>query len=274
MKGAAVAGLLVVAILVAAGSGYIYGSGNQRILTSVSNTTTTSTTAITYTSTSVLTTTSVETTTVWNTQTAAYTVAANGLNFSLSINATALAPNQSIEIIASLYNTLPKANNITASVNDYQFLGYHLFPGPAGFWEGPYLFVVLNGSYTAQGLTGLGGKGLAEGGVSMESAMPWSYRFRPNSSNATLSDYVCTANCYNTTAGPYLSTASVVVRGYWAVPLKTGSYPSPPYAFLPGVYTVAVEDEWGAVLVLHFTVVGQTGGSAPFVCWIPDQTCS
>jgi hypothetical protein len=213
-------------------------------------------------------------TTAASSPTNAFVLSPNGLNFSISTNSTSLSPNQSIEIAASISNTLPNTNNVTASVNDYQFLGYHLSPNPAGYWMGPYLFVVLNGSYTAQGLNGLGGRGWAENGVSMESSTPWSYLFRPSSDIATVATYLCVGGCQNTTVGPYHSSASVVVRGYWTIPVKTGSYPSPPKPFISGMYTVAVEDEWGAVLVLHFTVQGQSAGPAPRVCWTPEQTCS
>ena len=206
--------------------------------------------------------------------TAAYVLSPSGLNFSISINATNLSSNQWVEITASLNNTLSFNNNITATLNGYPFLGYHLFPNPAGYWESPYLFVVLNGTYSAQSLIGLGGRGLAEEGGSAEGASPWSYRFSPNSSNATLKIYECGAPCFNRTVGPYSSSASVVVRGYWATPVRTGNYPSPPHAFSPGEYTVAVGDEWGAVLVLHFTVQGQAVSSTPRVCWFADQTCS
>jgi hypothetical protein len=253
MRGAALAAVLVIAVLAGAGAGYLFGNANERTVTLVSTATPK---------------------TAGSSPTRAFALSPYGLNFSISINGTSLSSNQSIEITASIFNTLSNANNITANVNNYQFLGYHLFPNPAGYWTGPYLFVVLNGSYDALGMNGLGGKGWAENGVSEESSTPWSYRFGQNSSSATLAIYGCTAFCQNGTVGPYPSSASVVVRGYWTVPVKTGSYPSPPNPFSPGVYTVAVEDEWGAVLVLHFTVQGQSTGLAPRVCWIPDQTCS
>jgi len=263
---------LTIALLLGAGAGFLYGSTNERAVTSVSTTTVP---AITVTRTSVSHTTLTKTlTTTLNPLTTAFMLSSDGLNFSVSINATTLSPNQWVEITASLNNTLSVNNNITATLNGYQFLGYHLWPNPAGYWHSPYLFVVLNGSYTAQSVVGLGGRGLAENGASAESATPWSYRFGPNSGRAVLSIYECTANCFNTTVGSYPSSASVIVRGYWATPLNTSNYPSPPYAFTPGTYTVAVEDEWGAVLVLHFTVMGQTAGATPRVCWVPDQTCS
>jgi hypothetical protein len=266
MRGAAAA--LVIALLVGAGAGYLFGNATKVTVTSVSTTTVfPATVTKTLLSTATLMTTG-------STTTNAFAISPYGLNFSMSINGTLLNPNQSIEITASIFNALTNANNITANVNNYQFLGYHLFPDPAGYWTGPYLFVVLNGSYTPQSLNGLGGRGWAENGVSAESSTPWSYRFGPSSGSATIATNLCTFACQNTTVGPYRSSASVVVRGYWTIPVKTGSYPSPPKPFIAGVYTAAIGDEWGAVLVLHFTVHGQSTGLAPKVCWIPDQTCS
>jgi hypothetical protein len=262
------AGMLAIAVLVGAGAGYFFGNTNERSFTSVSTTTAFQVT---------VTKTSVQTVTLameGSSQTRAFVLSPNGLNFTISTNGTSLSPDQSIEITASIFNTLPKPNNITANMKGYQFLGYHLFPDPAGYWMSPYLFVVLNGSYTAQGLDGLGGRGWAENAFSMESSTPSSYLFGPSSESAAIATYLCSASCQNTTVGPYHSSASVVVRGYWTIPMRTDSYPSPPKPFTPGVYTLAVEDEWGAVLVLHFTVQGQSTGLAPRACWILEQTCS
>ena len=248
--------------------GYLFGNTNQRTFTSVSTTT-----SFPFT----VTKTSVQTVTLameGSSRTRAFVLSPNALNFTISINGTSLSPDQFLEVTASVFNTLPNANNITADTKGYQFLGYHLFPDPAGYWMSPYLFVVLNGSYTAQALNGLGGRGWAENGLSMESSTPSSYLFEPSSDKAAIATYLCSASCRNTTVGPYHSIASVVVRGYWTIPVKTGNYPSPPKPFIPGLYTLAVEDEWGAVLVLHFTVQGQSTGLAPKVCWILEQTCS
>lgn len=257
---------LVAAIIVSAGAGYLVGTSNRGTVTSVSTTTLLTTTTSTAIS-------KVTTTMMVGSPLAAYVVEPNGLNFSISINATSLDPTERIELTASLTNTLANSNNVTAA-DCYKFLGYHLDPSPAGYWEGPYLFVVLNGSYSAESVVGLGGNGSAESGFSAEYARVWSYRFGPMSNSAVLSAEVCTASCSNGTLGPYPSSASVTVRGYWSMPVKTSSYPRPPNALAPGVYTVAVEDQWGSVLVLHFTVAGSQTASTPVVCWPDEQTCS
>ncbi len=217
---------------------------------------------------------------------AASLLTSSGLNFSISINSTLLRPDQFVEITAQLFNTHATASNITSLFNDlaprnstagmaaFLFLGYHLYPSPASFWDGPYLFVVLSGNFSASSLAGLGGRGLAESGISEETTRVWSYGFNPFSSSATIEALICTATCGNETVGPYSSVAQVAVRGYWTTPTPGIFYRGPPNSFSPGVYTVAVEDEWGDGLVLHFVVEGQSNSPAPQVCWIQEQVCS
>jgi len=46
-------------------------------------------------------------------------------------------------------------------------------------------------------------------------------------------------------------TAKVTASGFWA-----GSRPNATFSnFIPGSYTVVGGDEWGALVILHFTIV-------------------
>ena len=240
MKGATVAAAVMVALIAGAVGGYLYGSASSS---------------------------AAPTGVPMN----ASVLSANGLRLMVSINATTLTPDEWIEITASLYNAGSNSINATANADDYQFLGYHL--SPIGARPGPYLFVVLNGSYTPQTLVGLGGRGLAENEVFTGSSSAKYYLFPPHSDFAIVPVIACEASCETTTGTPS-SSVSVVVRGFWAVPVRSNNNPSPPNSLVPGAYTVAIEDEWGDVLALHFTVLGQSPGAAPGACWLSEEICS
>jgi hypothetical protein len=88
----------------------------------------------------------------------------------------------------------------------------------------------------------------------------------------------------NQTFGSADLASNFTINGYWDYPLTaadsrdlqtpvTGGVqfqfpevgPIAAYPFVPGVYTLAVVDEWGDSVVLHFTVVSGTSGGASSV---------
>lgn len=91
--------------------------------------------------------------------------------------------------------------------------------------------------------------------------------FQPRTSIANITASSC---CSSGTfqAGPDNLSLNFTTSGYWDLlnftkqlnpPIIGPQYPPrPPVAtpFVPGPYTVAVEDEWGQVALLHFTVEG------------------
>lgn len=107
--------------------------------------------------------------------------------------------------------------------------------------------------------------------------------FEPNSDMANFTGFFCTTNCRPLTLAYRLLT-NFTVRGYWGYPLngsednKILSEPNPPcyvngvrdcstfaypevgpaaqHRFIDGAYTLVVEDEWGDVVLLHFSVNG------------------
>jgi hypothetical protein len=204
------------------------------------------------------------------------TLGSNGLSLSLSISATAqrqISVGQNLQVNLSLFNTLPRVNSVPAS-SDWPFQGV-----PVEFWplcysyipsEGlsvPVKAVVLKGNYTLQGLQSaltaiLGGQcTLWENADQVV--------FQPSSSQANITG----ALYQNRTYGPFQLSVNFTTSGYWTLPsnpggnglvpfdtvIGPGQYPpEPPQAtpFVPGVYTVAVCDEWGQAVVLHFTVNG------------------
>ena len=72
---------------------------------------------------------------------------------------------------------------------------------------------------------------------------PTSYSFQPLSDTAVLE-----GGSYNSSNGLKMQY-EINVNGYWPNNASTTST-----NFDPGVYTVVAGDEWGALVVLHFTV--------------------
>jgi hypothetical protein len=190
--------------------------------------------------------------------------AASGLELLLTVNATTLRVGQSLNVGVSLFNGLSSANSIPASY-DWAFQGV-----PAVFWPPCYLgalvqAAVVSGNYTLQGLQSVAnatiGYQCAEGG-GVEGLT-----FRPESSLANITaTSCCSAGTFQ--AGPDNLSLNFTTGGYWDLlnfskqlnpPFIGDQYlPRPPVAtpFVPGVYTVAVEDEWGQAAILHLTVAG------------------
>lgn len=203
------------------------------------------------------------TTTTVNSVTATGTLgAAPGLELLLTVNATTLRVGQGLNVGVSILNALSSLNSIPASYH-WAFQGV-----PAASWPPCYLgalvqAAVVSGNYTLQGLQSVAnatiGYQCAEGG-GVES-----FTFQPESSLANITATSCCS--YGTfQAGPDNLSLNFTTGGYWDLlnfskqlnPPFIGSpyLPNPPVAtpFAPGVYTVAVEDEWGQAAMLHLTV--------------------
>jgi hypothetical protein len=196
------------------------------------------------------------TTTVRTTsQTASATT--NGIKLSTSINATELNMGQILAISISLSNTLPKVNAINTSANwPFNGVAVQLWPYCYGV---PARIAILQGNYSIQELPAVtnvtfpftcsGGAG----GIS-------SATFQPNSDQVNL----------NGNSPPYLLSLNFTTSGYYdlanlsqqsiePVISQPGEFYVPrdmpsAISFAPGVYTVAVADEWGGYNILHFEV--------------------
>jgi hypothetical protein len=126
--------------------------------------------------------------------------------------------------------------------------------------------VVLNGNYTLQGLQKVAnvflGNTFCQGGMFVDHVI-----FRPKSDQANITG--SSFGNQTQTLGPYRLTLNFTTAGYWDLPSLAGkvdapviggSQPAPPssIAFSPGVYTVAVDDEWGQAVIMHVVVVSGT----------------
>lgn len=177
-------------------------------------------------------------------QTSASGTGANGLKLELSINTTSIAPGQSLEISLGDYNTLSRANNLSAA--DGWPVSY-LSDGPCGDLNYPMGFAVVSGNYVTANVSSaqplaLYAPGtyfcpLVVGGVK-------GYDFA--STNSTAEVY---AACTPEPCLQIQTNATSTIQGYWPQPNATAMEALP-----AGVYTVVAGDEWGNLVVLHFSV--------------------
>ena len=208
----------------------------------------------------------------------------NGLQLSISLNASYFSVGQRIQVNASLFNTLSGINNIQTA-DEWLFRGipmalwpdcyYTNFHAPANYTTAAEA-VVLPGYYTMANISATADVYIHRTACH-EAMFVEEAAFQPGSAVANLTGLGGIDGKTNVTAGPYQIVNSFVTNGYWDLssnsqrdfPL-TNSTGQPPFlnyagqlsgpaptatAFVPGVYTVAVADEWGIAVVLHFEVV-------------------
>ncbi len=194
----------------------------------------------------------------------------NGIELAASISATRILVGQNISVTMSISNALPAVNNVSTS-NDWQFQGVRVALWGGCNIEYPIEVAILRGNYTVQGVQSVANTTLQYvcfGEVNINRVI-----FQPNSDQANLTG-IGPAPRVNQTLGPYSQTLSFSAGGSWnltglaqqqaiSIPIMgSSSDPVQFTPFVPGVYTVAVEDEWGQVLILHFSV-GSSGAGGP-----------
>jgi hypothetical protein len=257
MRKEIIAAIMAIIVVASLGVGYLSGSSARGTETITS----TSTSVSTYTTTS----TSTVTVPLVSGATALDSNGSTAVDLILALNATTLKAGQSLNVSVSLFNALPSVNSVPAST-DWPFQGV-----PVTFWAPCYFqpaihAVVLEGNYTLQELLSVAnftiGYQCAEGG-SVDHVI-----FEPESSQANLTGDFGVASFVYGTVGPDRLSLNFTVDGYWdllnlskmfSAPVICEQYcPTLPVAtpFSPGVYTVAVADEWGQAAILHFTVKG------------------
>jgi len=187
----------------------------------------------------------------------------NGIRLTLWTNSTELVVGQGLNVTLSVDNTLGSVNSVKPS-SVWLMHGVPVALWPPCYFGLPAEAAVLPGNFTAQDISSVAnvtfGYGCAEG-VEVDHVI-----FQPNSDQVNLTgDYSVTGE--NQTLGPFQLSLSFTTRGSWDlqnlsrqlnIPILGDQYPPRPPAsvpFTPGVYTVAVGDEWGQVALLHVTVV-------------------
>jgi len=175
------------------------------------------------------------------------TTSVDGLSLSLSLDSTTYQPGQSVTITIGETNTLPSTNSVPASDKwPLSALGV----GPCGSINYPFGIAIFQGNYTSSDIlsatplklynpTAMYNCPAMLSGIS-------TYAFQPSSGTAAIFQ--------NSGTSPVLTEnmdSEVQSIGYWvASPTETLAN------FALGVYTVVGGDEWGALVVAHFTVSG------------------
>jgi hypothetical protein len=172
-------------------------------------------------------------------------ISSYGLSLTLSLNSTTYHPEDQISVTINERNILPIENKIHAA-NRWPVQG--VVPiNPCDLPPYPFRISILQGYYDARSAASIPPLQLIEPAFRLCPCMPVivSYDFPPWSNTAVV-------RTLDGREPPWSinTTAKVTSAGFW-----TG-FPSNTTLsnFTPGIYTVVGGDEWGALVVLHFTV--------------------
>jgi hypothetical protein len=173
-------------------------------------------------------------------------ISSYGLSLTLSLNSTTYHPGEQISITIDEKNTLATENNIHVA-NAWPVQGLNLV-SPCGPLPYPFGISILQGYYDAKSVAAIAPLQFFDPNAMLFliclSMSPVSYDFQPWSDIATI---------HTSDPEPYPvinMTATVTWTGFW-----TGSCCNATFSnFTPGIYTVVGGDEWGALVILHFTV--------------------
>ncbi len=176
------------------------------------------------------------------------TNATSGLQLSALLSNDTFSPGQTIIINVTEYNTLNQANNVTAG-KDWPLSGMSL--GGCGTLNYPFGIEIYSGYYDSSNVSGLSNQSPLEVYPPGPYACPAmfsvaSYFFAAQSSNASLG--IAPSGTF-----PALPmTDPVNVNGTWTGSTNGGS--SSYHEFSPGIYTVIAGDEWGNLIIVHFSI--------------------
>jgi hypothetical protein len=172
---------------------------------------------------------------------------ANGLILSLSLDAKTYQQYQDVSITIDEKNTLSKTNRVAAA-DKWPVRGLTLGPCSQG---SPFGVAVYQGDHNSRSISALTPLVIFNPNALYHCpAFAWgegsSYDFYASSDIAAIR-YSCDPPCtesYDTQLYRELS-----LTHYW-----DGCYPSTIHSFEPGDYTIVAADEWGNMVILHFTV--------------------
>ena len=172
----------------------------------------------------------------------------SGLALSLSLSATEIQPGQQVSLTIAEKNTLNSMNTVQAA-NNWPLKG--LGVSACGTLNYPIGIAIFQGYYTSADINP--GALLALYDPYAPYACPMilsgitAYAFKPLSAVA---DVLVSGSSEPAIAALQMN-AVVAAKGYWTAG-QTSTFAN----FAPGVYTVVGGDEWGGLVVLHFTVSG------------------
>jgi hypothetical protein len=225
--------VLVIAILVGLGAGFLLGNTNVRTVTSISTTGTFFTTTLTLHSISIF------STTVRATTTTKSTATSPGIELTARVAPTNITQGQNISITYGVYNPLstPFTINVTAFRNQYL--------GPCPISQNPDTYYLYAGRVTFSNLAFNTPLYLFNPSVivSCASSFNSTFVFQPDS-------YLATVYSAMPAAG-FLVNFTSAYSGYWV--RSTGnSYLFS--EFTPGEYSVLITDSWGQRALEYFVV--------------------
>ena len=213
--------------------------------------------------------------TVLSTTTAASSL---GLSLEMSVNATQIPSQDAISFNATVFNTLPSADNLTAA-DDWAVQG--LSSGPCDLDNFPVGFGVFRGTYGLGNISSAGRPLFVWAEISCPAAFVsvgsqfdhlqniTSYSLQPGSDNGTYAGYYAVPTAQpppvcNSGVCTYTQTPPTYAKGVFGMRMfdeatvyaanGTGFYDSL-HSALPANYTLVAGDEWGQISLLHFQVV-------------------
>jgi len=167
-----------------------------------------------------------------------------GLSLTLSLNSTTYRPGDQISVTIHEKNILARENNIHGA-DRWPVQGLRLGPCRTVY---PFGISILQGYYDEKSVVAITPLQLFDPNAVylcpvMLAGVYYHFDFQPWSDVATI---------YLDNFEPYSINmiATVTSVGFW-----TGSRPNATFSnFTPGIYTVVGGDEWGALVILHFTI--------------------
>ena len=201
----------------------------------------------------------------------------NGIELRASINATTITPGQKLNISIDLFNTFSQMNR-PALTDDWEINGFPIAIWPPCTHSLPIEFAVLKGNYSLDALEAMDNSSSRTGPIQYDCLESFSVRtiaFQMDSDRVNLTEtYKVGEDILNQYTIPYRLNTNFTVNGYWGYPLNilnssdlltsvqsgfTFQYPEVgpvgSSTFIPGVYTVAIADEWGQTVILHLAVL-------------------
>jgi hypothetical protein len=178
---------------------------------------------------------------------------ANGLRLSLTMDAKTYQSGQEIKISVDEMNELSKINDIPVSDNWGMAGLMRMYLGPCGYPNIPVGIAVFPGDIAADDISTVIPLHLYDPSLPFGCTAvmtPTSYSFKPSSDKAdVIGDIVAKNQQIN---------YGITLKGFWTTDAVSHfSY------FNPGEYTVISGDEWGNVVLIHFSILNAVLSSTP-----------
>jgi hypothetical protein len=172
------------------------------------------------------------------------------LKLELSINSSTIQSGQSINISLSLFNTLPRINNVTRA-SDWAIPALENSSGDFYSCPGWDSVLVFNGYYTQSNVSSAIPMNVNVDGPAYCPNLNFdNYVFQPTSSQATVYGAIA-----DSSGVEYSMTSTNTIAGFVSPNSSyTQTSSAIPTPFGLGIYTIAAGDEWGQMVLLYFVV--------------------